>query len=259
MKYYVCVESNIGNVRTRNEDNYLCNNFYKRDLQLNTVEFNEVYNSNLLNIFAVFDGMGGLSEGNLSSYLCANCLKKYVENLEEKFNGKYVINLMNKILCDKKKELGTQLGSTVAIIKICNGKMEAFNVGDSRIYIYRKEKLNQISEDHTEEAKFNKVQEALGIKKDNNFKYKHILTQHLGIDENDFLLEPFCSNEFTLKENDIILLCSDGLTSMVNDEEIKLVLEENIDLVLKKNKLIKTALKKGGNDNITVILLEVKR
>ena len=81
------------------------------------------------------------------------------------------------------------------------------------------------------------------------------LTQYLGVEEDEFLLEPGVTETIEIEEQDIILLCSDGLTGMVDTEDILQVMLEPIALETKVKKLEKIAMDAGGKDNITILLL----
>ena len=131
------------------------------------------------------------------------------------------------------------------------------NIGDSRAYLYRDGVLRQISVDHTEQSSMFRMQEQLGITKLIDIpNSRNTLTQHLGIQENEFILEPTESEMIRVQKKDIYLLCSDGLTGMLQDTEISDVLSMNMDLWNKKRILIEKAMQAGGKDNITVILIE---
>ena len=139
------------------------------------------------------------------------------------------------------------MGTTVASIIFLDNKISICNLGDSRIYGFKNGELKQLSSDHTT-AELNKK---LGL----NTPVK--LTQYLGIDEKELKLIP------TIKDLDYsnfekILLCTDGLTNMLTDEEISNIIAENNNTSKIVDKLINESLKKGGNDNITVMLFKIK-
>jgi len=247
-KYLISCETHQGNIRKVNDDNFLCNYVYKEDLSKGQFEYKGSLDKDKKNIFAIFDGMGGLNYGNVASLIGVKTLKDciYKNNC---FDIEYIIRYINQLICLKKKELHTNIGSTIVLGCIEKNHLNIYNLGDSRAYILRDKSLIQLSQDHTEEDRMLK----LGIK---NISYKNILTQHLGIDEEEFLLEP-AFKEVLIENKDIILLCSDGLTSMLNNKEIEDILNKNIDITMKREELIQEALNKGGNDNITVILVEI--
>ena len=143
-------------------------------------------------------------------------------------------------------DLGTSnMGSTVAGYYLLDDRFWVCNMGDSKCYLYRDGVLAQMSEDHTDEAEMQKI----GIT-----GRKPMLTQYFGIDPNEMVLEPHIQSGYILS-GDQLLICSDGLTDMVPEEEIKAILETSADPSLAVNKLVNAALDGGGKDNITVIVI----
>lgn len=247
-KYLISCETHQGNIRKVNDDNFLCDYVYKEDLSKGQFEYEGFLDKDLKCVFAIFDGMGGLSYGNVASLIGVKTLNDYIHK-NNCFDIEYIIRYINQLICLKEKELHTKIGSTIVLGYIVNNHLNIYNLGDSRAYILRDKSLVQLSQDHTEEDRMLK----LGIK---NTSYKNILTQHLGIDEEEFLLEP-AYKKVLIENKDIILLCSDGLTSMLTNKEIEDILNKDIDITIKRKELIQEALNKGGNDNITVILVEI--
>lgn len=247
-KYLISCETHQGNIRKVNDDNFLCDYVYKEDLSKGQFEYEGFLDKDLKSVFAIFDGMGGLSYGNVASLVGVKTLNDYIHKVDC-FDIEYIIRYINQLICLRKKELHTEIGSTIVLGYIENNYLNVYNLGDSRAYILRNKSLIQLSQDHTEEDRMLK----LGIR---NTSYKNILTQHLGIDEEEFLLEP-AYKKVLIENKDIILLCSDGLTSMLTNKEIKDILNKDIDITMKRKELIQEALNKGGNDNITVILVEI--
>ena len=146
------------------------------------------------------------------------------------------------------------MGSTVTLLKYDHAHVRFYNLGDSKAFLYRKGTLRQVTEDHTEQASYLRLQKKLGIK---SVAYQeNALTQYLGIESEEFVIEPSVSSEIKMMEKDIFLLCTDGLTDMVQKEKIAAVLSENTTLEEKGRSLEKLAMDAGGRDNITILLLE---
>jgi protein phosphatase len=253
------LDSNIGNLRQDNEDNFYCNGFYRRDMKVDNIIHSGIADMRKLSVFAIFDGMGGTVDGRRASYLATLELDKYMESFSEEsvFHAEEVILKMNRRICKEMDEKHVSMGSTATILFLKEGRASISNVGDSRAYLFRGRKLQQISVDHTEENRRRLLKEKLNmtdIKIDE--KHKHILTQHLGIKETDFVLEP-SNEEYSLEERDILMICSDGLTDVVSKERMELILHVCVTLEEKARTLVTEALQKGGKDNITVILLKV--
>ena len=89
-------------------------------------------------------------------------------------------------------------------------------------------------------------------------KKKNIITQNIGIFPEEMLIEPHFTEPVSLQEGDMFLLCSDGLTDMVRDEEIEEILSKK-EITVQADALVKAALKNGGRDNVTVLLVKVKK
>ena len=257
-KYKVCIITDAGRVRENNEDNFYCNGLYKSDKDEMSCFYNLEYFDNIL--LAVFDGMGGNLYGEEASLTGVKTLAEYIEdnNIESEHQSFFnIIEIMNKRICEKGKELGAEIGSTVVMLYVFGGEIKVINVGDSRAYLYRSRELKQLTTDHTEANSFMELQKKLGISYEMPQKsMKNSLTQHLGIYEDEFILEPSITDKISVKKNDIYLLCSDGLTGMISDEKILDILSQDTPLEAKCNMLKLEAVFAGGNDNITLILLE---
>ncbi|PPC94043.1 MAG: protein phosphatase [Methylotenera sp.] len=147
------------------------------------------------------------------------------------------------------------MGTTLVVGLFTNNKLLVGHIGDSRMYRYRQEQLLQITEDHS------LLQEQIksGLITAEQAKYsanKNLVTRALGIDpEVDLEL-----NEFDVEVDDIYLLCSDGLSDLVEDEVIQHTLNMlSSDLTETAHKLVQLANDNGGKDNISVILVRVKK
>ena len=240
---YACA-CHVGKVRKLNQDNILCGNVY-----LDAYKNDEAYTqSGRISIsenpkFCIFDGMGGMEKGEIASYLAAKCAK-------ETENGKDAVSTVKKI-CQSandaineyaEKYIVSEMGTTAAIIILTKDRIVACNVGDSKIFSYRDKRLVQISLDHTSSARAGT---------------KPFLYQYLGMPSEETIIEPYII-EKDYCENDIYLLCSDGLTDMVGLDEIADVISQNkVDDIC--TTLLMKALEAGGRDNITIIICRVVR
>lgn len=258
-KYKINCETNIGNVRLKNEDNIFCNGIYKKKEE-KIFLYNSHLSADILNVVGVFDGMGGYSRGDEAAYIAVRQLKRYLDIVwrdKMPFDSETVFSEINACICRKMSEFQEKMGST-AVLWICeNGQVRISNLGDSRAYLYRNGILNQLSTDHTEENSMSMLRKELGIiAAESTLKYKNILTQHLGIEEDEFILEPAETEPIAVQEGDVFLLCTDGLTGVLTDVEILNILTRPGGLELKKKALIEQALDNGSKDNITVVLIE---
>jgi len=226
---------------------------------------NKKYNINNLDIinmgelFVLCDGIGGYNAGEIASELTANWISKdYYSikdisiNLPDKLEE--IIKSVNiKIInLAKEHESYDGMGTTLVAVLFLKNKAFIYSVGDSRVYVLKDKKLIQITEDQSEVWKLYKDGEI--SKDDIRFHPRHnIITMSLGINR-DINIQRY-TYDYNIGE--MFLLCSDGLTDMVGDMEIQNILLKNQSLDIITNKLIKTANKNGGKDNITAIVAKV--
>lgn len=245
--------SDVGMLRQNNEDNFYLNGKYRDNVEQKHIDINENFNIKVF-LSAVFDGMGGEEYGELASLEAAKCLSEYQNVKFDQIVARY-INQANQAVCSKMYEVNSgRMGSTLAVVQIKKNKLNLCNVGDSPIYLFRNNQLKQLSVNHNEaQSLFD-----MGVISKEELKYskkKHRLTQHLGIFEHEMILEPFVLENMQLENQDYILLCSDGLTDMVDEEEISYILSGKEDVRYKAEMLVNTALENGGKDNVTVMLI----
>lgn len=238
MKYEVTGLSDLGLVRKNNEDFFLID----KDI----------------NLFLVADGMGGYQKGEVASQLTCETMGFYLKNLfapeKADFNEE---NLKNAVLeanlkirekITESKDL-EKMGTTLVGILIKPDRLIIANVGDSRAYRFRNNKLEQISIDHSlvQESK------AAGLKRELPSQFKNIVTRALGMKDSvlpDIYTIPYL-------KNDKYILCSDGLHGLVADNKMKDILSGSNNLIEKAQALIDAAKKAGGKDNITCVIIEM--
>ena len=210
---------------------------------------------NLPNLFIVADGMGGHQAGDFAS---SYSVKKFIESVSlslQKNPHKIfqdAIRYANKELIEKAKanpEL-KGMGTTMVALTILGDKACVANVGDSRLYLLEKEQLTQITVDHSLVQEMIRIgeltKETARIHPD-----KNIITRAVGAGK-DINVDSF---EFTITKNSTILMCSDGLSNMVEDDQIALLLKSAKTPEKIGKKLIETANRNGGKDNIAVIVI----
>lgn len=252
-KFDCCFATNVGKVRKNNEDNFYFNGIYKRaPEETHFMKKDLVYHGGL---FAVCDGMGGEEFGEKASLFAVENLKEFQNKDFEKYVNEY-IGKANKRICDMIEENnGTRSGTTLALIYINNGKFVSYNIGDSRVYVYRNGKLMQVSEDHTRTAQMIKMG-VMTKEQASTHKDRHVLTQHLGIFEDELIIQAYKSEKAEIVNNDMYLLCSDGLTDMLQDSEIENILKKELTAKEYVEMLINAALENGGKDNVTVGIIK---
>ena len=200
-------------------------------------------------LFAVADGMGGAQAGEVASKLAAGAVKERgadVESLVQEANRR----VHQRSLEDPNT---SGMGTTLTVAAVEDGVVSIGHVGDSRAYLVRDGSLEQLTEDHSLVGELMRTGK-LSAEEAETHPQRSMITRALGTDPNVdvdiFSVEP--------RDGDLFLLCSDGLTSMVDDREIlRLVGEKRGDLDDLVKALIKAANKGGGEDNITVIAFEI--
>jgi len=250
--YVIC---DIGRVRADNQDNLFLNGVLRESFS-DTSTFRHSGTSDNTGVYAVADGMGGASHGGLASFIAVNEMKK-TNFLDRKGAMLHYLLERNSDICHiMKKNNGVRMGSTFAGLCVTGDSAVVTNIGDSRIYLLRDGELRQLSIDHT--AARTKVE--LGIitaeeaRKDPE---RNKLTQHLGIFPSEMEIEPH-SEQISVCDGDIFLLCSDGLTDMLDDDLILHILNTYDSIEEKAESLLAEALNKGGRDNITVMLANAR-
>ena len=258
MEYYICAQTHTGLTRTNNEDNLCINNKYMRSSEKGNWS---VKMKAAQCVVAVCDGMGGEAFGEYAS-LCAvsNIAGCYEDILGANKSEAEFVNMLilkiNQQICDEIRNRKARIGSTIAMLCVNNGVANLYNIGDSRIYLFRNDTLTKLSNDHTiaqQKVDFGAIT-AEQAEKDAG---KHKLTQHLGIFESEMIIQAFHVQKQVLPD-DIFLLCSDGLSDMVSDNDIQQILSDNEKHDDALERLIEAALKNGGKDNVTVVLIQVK-
>lgn len=235
-------KSDIGKVREMNQDS-----FY-----ISTPE-------DSIQIFIVADGMGGYKGGEIASKLAVETSKNYIIN---NFNSiehdkesimkliKSAIEYANLVIFEKAKEIPEleNMGTTIDVCLIIQNKVYIGHVGDSRVYRKRKDFFRKLTTDHSYVQKL--VSDGTITKEEAyNHPKKNMLIKALGCSpyvEPDVMVKGF-------QKDDILLMCSDGLTNMLKDEEIAKIISDNPNEAY--NELVEKANANGGLDNITAVII----
>lgn len=242
---YCCVNIK-GGVREQNQDNFYAGGRYRlRDEKDNDIVVTGHIRSEDNGILAVYDGMGGESHGDIASFIAASNTsafdklkssdKSFLSEMCRRLNSEVCrFGAQNNIVC---------MGTTAAILRFESTDIIACNLGDSRIFKIDGSHIAQISKDHV-------LRGIPGIKPP--------LTQYLGIPAEECDIEPYILS-LPYTDNDMYLICSDGITDMLTDNDIFTTVQSKNDIAQIAKQLVSCALKNGGHDNITAILCRVNK
>jgi len=238
----VYCETNKGLMRENNEDSLI------------------VEESDRYNLYAVADGMGGHKAGEVASSIAIDTIRDYFKKIGDKENFKapsFIIEsidaanrrireeAMNKDECSG---MGTTI--TMAVVDLSLNIAYIANVGDSRAYIVKNDEIFQITEDHTyvnELLKDGKIT----LEEAKHHPKRNVITRAVGSEE--YVQADIF--EIELFDNDVILLCTDGLTTHLSDEKILSIIK-GYGCSESVQRLIKLANDNGGTDNITIIIVD---
>ena len=211
----------------------------------------------LPNLFIVADGMGGHKAGDYASMHTVDRFVEVIRELGEEHGVQDAINeavtAANAYIYQRSRENSTLsgMGTTLVLASCIGNEAIVANIGDSRLYLVNDDAMTQITRDHS------LVEEMVtlgGIDREmaRNHPDKNIITRAVGVKEKvaaDFF-------EVDLTKGDKLLLCSDGLTNMLRDEEIYQIIQNNKELEQAAKALVDAANENGGRDNIAVVLVE---
>lgn len=255
VNYYSGRRTDVGITRTLNEDS------------LFTVETSRVIKSisSPLGIYIVADGMGGHAAGEVASSTIVNSFAElsFRDLLQTSLKGdepvnysnwlKEAVQTANKNVLDIRKSTGSDLGSTFVGALVDNNNAYIAHVGDSRAYLITSNKIQQITTDHSLVERL----VATGQITAEEARYhpqRNVIYRTIG-DKANIEVD---MNTLTLNEGDILLLCSDGLSGMVTDEDMMRIIKNAPSPQAACDRLIDAANAAGGEDNITVVIIEMR-
>lgn len=243
--------TDVGMKRAHNEDNF--------------------FRSDKLGLFLVADGMGGHAAGEVASKTAIEAIVGFAEKHEadqaitwpfgfdlNQTVGTNVllsgIRLANQVIYGLQQERAelNGMGTTIATMKSDGDNVVIAHVGDSRIYRLRDGNLDLLTSDHSW-VNEQLIKNIITAEEAKNHRYKNVITRALG---NRLDLDIDVRTE-AVESGDIFLLCSDGLSGMVEDSELAEILQNNIDCMRDAaNKMVAAANGAGGHDNISVVLVK---
>ncbi len=210
----------------------------------------------------VCDGMGGAASGKLASQIATdtlgNCLEAGLRGLgkgQERPFLMHCITQANRAVYSKSTEEAQHkgMGTTAVCCLLRDQMLHVVHVGDSRVYLCREGTITQLTKDHSMVQQLVETGR-LTTEEAENYPHKNLITKALGVElsvEADY-------SSFPVQQGDVILMCSDGLSGVVPDAQMLSIVERNPFFSLPR-RLIDQALQAGGQDNITVLLIEVEQ
>lgn len=234
MKPVVAAKTDVGRVRQGNEDSYLV----KEPL------------------FAVADGMGGHIAGDVASATAVDLIAERAEEAMPRNTAELasIVRGANTAIWEKAQNDPALrgMGTTCTLVLLNDHEIHIAHVGDSRAYLYRGDELSQVTEDHTLVSRM--VREGrLKPEEAERHPQRSIITRALGVDA-DVEVDEL---SMEVADGDRFLLCSDGLTSMIGHDDLYDVLSTQPDPNAAAEELVARALEAGGEDNITVVLIDL--
>jgi len=228
----------------------------------------------LKNLYVVADGMGGHRGGSIASKMAVDHIFSHVQpvkdanfkdvNLEDTKNGLKTEELVKSCILSANKAIYRRavddssffgMGTTIEVVTYTDDTLYIGHVGDSRVYCLVDNKMKQVTKDHSY------VQELVDagiITEDEALKHpnKNRITRALGVDKDiDIDIIKIDLNQ----DKTLVLLCSDGLTNMIDIAWMNSIIVQSVTLKERCETLLDEALKNGGSDNITLILVEIER
>jgi protein phosphatase len=211
-----------------------------------------------LGLLAIADGMGGHASGEVASKMAIeilrDSLKKEGEPLPDRFDSG--VKLANKMIYEASRSQSqlNGMGTTLTAVQLDGKRLSIAHVGDSRAYLIRGGVIEQLTDDHTivsEQVARGMITREEAARSD----MRNILSKALGIaPEVDVDIE-----ELTVSEGDQLVLCSDGLSELISDDEILSEVQSSNRPEIVCDELVNLAIQRGGEDNITVIVAYLHR
>ncbi|MBB3210486.1 protein phosphatase [Rhodopirellula rubra] len=259
--------SDIGQRRSQNQDHFMIAELQRQlsviatDVPLDSCC--ELYGSEPGHLLVVADGMGGHSDGELASSMAVQVCARYVLDMMHWFlklsskNGDEFLDELSYSLSSAQEALWEQsgsdegrMGTTVTLAYILWPRMYVIHAGDSRCYVLRDQKLQQITKDHTIAQRM-VDEEVLTQKQADDSPFSHVLWNCVGGGDHPVRPEVV---RFTLRSGDRILLCSDGLHGMLDQAAIHSIMGDGNESKTTVDHLIRHANNAGGRDNITAVV-----
>lgn len=253
------VINNKGLVRRNNEDSFYLNGTFMPRERMDEGAFFTGSSSSYNQLYAVCDGMGGADNGEDASFSAVHMLEGLKPNLKALLDENVLTDTLRRMsdtVNDAATEKGLRSGTTLAMLLVDGNTAQVSNVGDSRVYRFRQGHLEQISKDHS------KVQRMIDMglitpEQARTDPERHKISQYLGMPK-EIRCSPYIVSNIPLAPGDVYVICSDGLCDMVEDREIEYILQQNQNPPEAARDLYDAAIRHGGRDNVTIIVLRVR-
>jgi PPM family protein phosphatase len=251
MKIRYAAKTDVGMKRTHNEDYF------------SLIEDEQ--------LFLVADGMGGHASGEVASKMAAETIGEFYQRTREDEDATWPYKMdrslsyiENRLVCAVKLanlrifEMSCRdirykgMGTTLVSVLVCGDKIYVGHVGDSRVYRLRENGIQQLTRDHSLLEDYKEAKPDMTEEEERNFPHKNVITRALGMRET----VQVDIRGHQIKSGDIYILCSDGLSGMVPDQQILEVVGNAKSLERAVAELVDAANRQGGTDNITTLLLQ---
>ncbi len=228
----------------------------RREMNQDYLFTSETAVGNLPSLFLVADGMGGHAAGDYASRFTVETMTEHIRQSEQREPVAvlreavlFANGLLAEAACADCDKMG--MGTTIVAAVIADERLYTANVGDSRLYVISEEGITQITRDHSLVEEMIRLGE-MRPEQAKNHPDRNIITRAVGVMP-EVAVDFF---ETRLVPGDYVLLCTDGLTNMIEDAVIREIVLGREEIAGKVKKLVETANENGGRDNITVVLIE---
>ncbi|MBQ3392107.1 MAG: Stp1/IreP family PP2C-type Ser/Thr phosphatase [Lachnospiraceae bacterium] len=228
----------------------------RRDLNQDYVYGCDTAAGPLPNLYIVADGMGGHQAGDYASRCAVEAVVSFIEESKEENPGRLLEEAFQKanavvIEAGSAHREYYGMGTTMVAAVILGDDVIAANVGDSRLYMFNEREIRQVTRDHSLVEEMVKAG-TISRKQARTHPEKNVITRAIGA-EDQLRVDLF---RFPLRPGEKILMCTDGLTNMLTDEEILQILSGRTDYDEAAQALVESANRAGGKDNITVLIAD---
>ena len=248
MKAIYYGDTNIGNIRSKNEDTFI---------------LKEIWDGTHL-LAVVIDGVGGNGGGDIASNLAARCICEHFSQCNSSTNNldvlqAAVIYANNSICTQHYNPWLSQMSCvlTAALINLETGQMDVCHIGDTRLYVLKNSIFTKVTSDHSLVGPLEESGELTELQAMKH-PQRNIITRSVGKDILQWGTKYIQTHTIILKPETTILLCSDGLYDMIPSSRTIEIISESTSVDKRVDKLIDTTLEAGGKDNITVIVVDLK-